>query len=191
MGNGHSLPSFQDYGHVDHDDNLIQRRGQAIIPSYKFSCCGAITEWGMDLHHTDRIAQYTIDFQLWRPSPTTPQGGSLGTGYYSLVGNNRFSNIPLSGGVAEATPSAQDRLHFRPGDVLGFYLEEATSGHNEDGAVILTNPSSFTSEVVWHASVAPGDAGGCVSAGSGGNMNTLLRGAPVISISTCKLTILI
>ena len=144
----------------------------------------------MDLHHTDRNAQYTIDFQLWRPSPTT-QGGSLGTGYYSLVGNNRFSNIPLRHGVAEATPSAQDRIQFRPGDVLGFYLEEVTSGHNEDGVVILTEHSSFTSEVVWHASVDPGDVGGCVSAGSGGNMNTLLRGAPVISISTCKLTILI
>ena len=185
--NGNGLPSFQNYEHVG---NLIHEHGLAIIPSYEFTCCGTITEWGMDLHHTDRDAQYTIDFQLWRPSPTTPQDGSLGTGYYSLAGHNRFSSISLSDGVVQVAPSPQDRIQFRPGDVLGFYVEEATGSGPVEGVVVLTDPSSFTSEVVWHASVDPGDVGGCVSAGSGGNMNTLLRGAPVISIETCKLIVI-
>ena len=187
--NGNSLPSFQNYEHVNHDRNLIHEHGQAIIPSYEFTCCGAITEWGVDVHHGRQgDERYTIDFQIWRPSPTTPQDDSLGTGYYSLAGHNRFSSISLSDGVAQVTPSPQDYIQFRPGDVLGFYVVEATGSGPVEGVVVLTTPNSFTREVVWHASVAPGDVGGCVSAGSGGNMNTLLRGAPVISISTCKLT---
>ena len=67
--------------------------------------------------------EYTIDFQLWRPSPTTPQDGSLGTGYYSLVGNNRFSNIcPNDGVVSGLSPSPQNYIQFRHGDVLGLYM---------------------------------------------------------------------
>ena len=60
---------------------------------------------------------YTLDLQVWRPSPTF-----TGTGQYSLVGNNRFTNISLSGGVAIVTPSPQDYIQFQPGDVLGFYI---------------------------------------------------------------------
>lgn len=127
--------------------------------------------------------RYTIDFQVWRPSPTTPQDDTLGTAYYSLVGNNRFSAISLNNAVARVTPSPQDYIQFRPGDVLGFYVEEARGG--SEGVVVLT-ASRFTSEVVWYASVDSQNVGGCVSAGSNGNMNTLLRGAPVISIETCE-----
>ena len=105
----------------------------------------------------------TIDFQVWRPSPTVDD--STGTGCYSLVENNRFTNIPLcdAGGVARVTPSPQDHIQFRPGNVLGFYVEVAREA--DDGVVILTRPSSFTSEFVWYASIAPTMAtsqnGGC------------------------------
>jgi hypothetical protein len=110
-----------------------------------------------------------------------------GTGCYSLVGNNRFTSILLSDGVAQVTPSPQDYIQFRPGDVLGFYVEEARD--DDDGVVILTSPSSFTSELVWYASIAPTMAtsqnGDCpYSVGSNGVLNTLTRAAPVILIST-------
>ena len=185
------MPPFQNYR--DFDDNRITYHHQAIIPSYKFDCnqqmCGNITEWGVDVrpdggnHHMS----YTLNLQVWRPSPTVDD--STGTGCYSLVGNNRFTSIPLRNLVAQVTPSPQDYIQFQPGDVLGFYVEEARD--EENGVVVLTEPSSFTSELVWYASIAPTMAtshnGDCpYSVGSNGVLNTSTRAAPVISIRISK-----
>ena len=131
---------------------------------------------------------YTLDLQVWRPSPTVDE--STGTGCYSLVGNNRFTVSTLIGGIAESlVPSPpQDYIQFQSGDVLGFYVEEALG--ITAGVVILTIPKSFTSELVWYASIAPTMAtsqnGDCpYSVGSnGGALNTLVQAAPVILIST-------
>ena len=121
---------------------------------------------------------------MWRPSPTVDD--STGTGQYSLVGNNRFTSISLSDGVAIVTPSLQDYIQFQPGDVLGFYAEEAR--FSTDGVVVLTNPSSFTSEVVWYASIDPAMATSqsVYSIGSSGDLDSSIPAAPVISISTSK-----
>ena len=145
--------------------------------------CGNITEWGVDVHPGGSLYQniYTLDLQVWRPSPTVDD--STGTGCYSLVGNNRFTSIFLSDQVAIVTPSPQDYIQFRPGDVLGFYVAEARG--KKDGVVILTSPSSFTSELVWYASIGPTMT--TYSVGSNGVLNTLTRAAPVISISTSNL----
>ena len=186
--NENGLPTFKDYRGDGVEDNRIRRRRQAIIPSYKFDCddmCGNITEWGVDVHHGDDDHQnrYTLDLQVWRPSPTVDD--STGTGQYSLVGNNRFTSISLSDQVAIVTPSPQDYIQFQPGDVLGFYVEEARSDF--DGVVVLIS-SSFTSEVVWFASIAPTLATSQItySIGSSGDLDTLTRAAPVISIKTGK-----
>ena len=133
---------------------------------------------------------FTLDLQVWRPSPTVDD--STGTGCYSLVGNNRFTSISLSGGVAVVTPSPQDYIPFQPGDVLGFYVEEAKSStYNTPGVVLRTSPSYLTSEIVWFASLnheaATSQSGDCpYSVGSSGVLNTLTRAAPVISISISK-----
>ena len=150
--------------------------------------CGNITAWGADVRRDGSMFRYNLDFQVWRPSPTVDD--STGTGCYSLVGNNRFTAISLNNRVAQVTPSPQDYIQFQPGDVLGFYVEEAREADN--GVVILTSYeriSSFTSELVWYASIAPTMAssqnGDCpYSVGSRGVLNTLTRAAPVISIST-------
>ena len=182
MRNGDGLPELRRYGG---GPPQIKLHHQAIIPSYKITCCGNITEWGADVWPggAGDDMSYTIDFQLWRPSPTTPQdSGSLGTGYYSLVGNNRFSAISLSAGVASGlSPSPQDYIQFRPGDVLGFYVEEAK---DDDRGVVVLTTDGYSSEVVWYASVGSQSVGSSVSVGSSGDLNTLSRGAPVISIST-------
>ena len=131
---------------------------------------------------------YTVELQVWRPSPTVDD--STGTGCYSLVGNNRFTLSTLIGGIAESlVPSPpQDYIQFQSGDVLGLYVEEALGV--TAGVVILTSPKSYTSELVWYASIAPNMAtsqnGDCpYSVGSnGGVLNTLVQAAPVISIST-------
>ena len=145
--------------------------------------CGNITEWGVDVHpgggmHHNR---YTLDLQVWRPSPTV--NDSTGAGQYSLVGNNRFTSISLSDRKAIVTPSPQDYIQFQPGDVLGFYVNSSMG--NNDGVVVLTD-DDYTSELVWFASIAPTLATSqtTYSIGSSGDLDTLKRAAPVISIGT-------
>ena len=181
-------PEFMNYGN-QFPRLLIHQ--QAIIPSYKLECCGNITGWGVDVHPggqgtTDR---YTLDLQVWRPSSTV--NDSTGSGCYSLVGNNRFTNIPLRNLVARVTPSPQDYILFQSGDVLGVYVEDARQ--TDDGVVVLTSDRStdFTSELVWYASIAPTMAtsqnGYCpYLVGSDGVLNTMIQGAPVISVSISK-----
>ena len=140
--------------------------------------------------HQDR--PISLDFQVWRPSPTV--NASTGTGCYSLVGNNRFTSITLSGGIARVTPSPQDYIQFQPSDVLGFYIESASiRGTNDipNGIILQTTPSRFTSELIWYTSIAPtlatSQSGGCpYSVGSNGVLNSSTRAAPVISIATSK-----
>ena len=191
-GNGRGPPQLRDYRDID-NDNRIFRHHQAIIPSYKFTCCGNITEWGADVFLNDQNA-YTLDFQVWRPSPTV--NDSTGTGCYSLVGNNRFTSISLSAGVARVTPSPQDYIQFQPNDVLGVYVESANlvTSRPPNGLVLQITPSRFTSEVVWQASIPPSLAASqnreCpYSVGNGGILSTLTRAAPVISIATSKLNL--
>ena len=177
--NSNQLPSFQDY----RDTDRITLYHQAIIPSYMLTYCGEIRAWGVDVHPAaDRDDEkYTLHFQVWRPSPTVDD--STGTGCYSLVGNNRFTSILLSGGVAQVTPSPQKYIQFRPGDVLGFYVEEAREDNNRGVAVLTTD--NFTRESVWYASATSQTVAGCpISVGSAGDLNTMLQGAPVISIAT-------
>ena len=190
INSANGLPEFMNYG------NQLPRlvlHQQAIVPSYKLDCCGHITEWGVDVHPGGQGAteRYSLDLQVWRPSPTVDD--STGTGCYSLVGNNRFTSIPLRNLIAQVTPSPQDYIQFQPGDVLGFYVEEARE--EDDGVVVLTSydrSTDFTSEpVVWYASIAPtmstSQNGGCpYSVGSNGVLNTTIQGAPVISVSTGK-----
>ena len=71
-------PSLQDYSRSGLDvGGVIPHKYQAIIPSYKFDCCGNITEWGVDLYPADESYQftYTLEFQVWRPSPTVKTTG--------------------------------------------------------------------------------------------------------------------
>ena len=200
---GGGLPNvIKDYKDEGVDNNRITRHHQAIIPSYRFGCsgqiCGNITAWGVDVRpdgnmhrESSKGTPYTLDLQVWRPSPTV--NDSTGTGCYSLVGNNRFTLNTLTDGVAKALePSSSSYIQFQPRDVLGVYVEVAKG--DDDGVVILTNydgTTSFTSELVWYASIAPTMAasqnGDCpYSVGSSGVLNTLTRAAPVISISTGK-----
>jgi hypothetical protein len=84
---------------------------------------------------------YTIDFQVWRPTRAPTVDDSINAGHYRLVGNNRFTSISLSGGLARATPTPQDRIHFQRGDVLGFYME--SDEHGDPGIVLKNDP-------IWH-----------------------------------------
>ena len=151
---------------------------QAIIPSYRFNCNGNITEWGVGVYSS--TSSYTLDLQVWRPSPTTDD--STGTGCYSLVGNNRFVSITPSRGVVVATPSPQDYIQFQPGDVIGFYIEEASLLSN--GAINLIKSGTYANQLVWLTSVAPEIATTLVTNCPLPALPwTSLRAAPVLSIA--------
>ena len=194
--NGTELPELRDYMKDDNNHRIILHH-QAIVFTYKFTCCGKITEWGADVFF-NIIDGYTIDFQVWRPT-TTVNNSSNGTGCYSLVGNNRFSSISLNNGVVNVTPNSDELIHFSPSDVLGFYVAEVLgtlSGQTSNGIVLQTT-STFTNDIVWYGSTSVSEwktnsmNGDClISVGSEGILNKMTRAAPVISIGTCMFFIL-
>ncbi len=63
---------------------------QAIITSYKFNCCGVVTEWRAFVHNSNNSQNdpYQILFSVWRPSPVTD-------GCYNLIDINVFELFPL------------------------------------------------------------------------------------------------
>ena len=103
--------------------------------------------------------------------------------------------MTLSGQVAVLTPSPQDYIQFECGDVLGFYVDYVSNSNNEGslegGVAVLTSPNSFTSELVWYASIAPTmttsqNGVSLYSVGSNGDLDTSTHAAPVISIEISK-----
>ena len=166
----------------------IQHQHQAIIPSYKFRCCGNITEWGVDLNPVDDATRFTFDFQVWRPSPTVDEDEC-----YSLVNNCiiRSTSLPADATinhVARVTPLPQDQLQFQPGDVLGFYVESHGTINDGDNGVVLLNNSSHINELVWFARIniaaQPPQTGSCpYPIGTNGELQTSTHAAPVISLS--------
>ena len=185
-----NLPLFRGYGAGI--NQRIHHKHQAIIPTYKLGCCGNITEWGVDLNPVygqNNQHTFSFDLQVWRPSPTVNE-----TGCYSLVDHFMMTSLlsdrisETSNHVARVTPSPQDQLQFQPGDVLGFYVESHGNGgrSNNDNGVVLLNRSRYTSELVWHASVASHTVSGSCPypVGTDGALKASTRAAPVISIAT-------
>ena len=190
--NPNGLPPFMDYRNSDLLSDTTPELHQVIIPSYRFTCCGNITEWGVDVDLAGgrHDGVYTLHLQVWRPSLSVEA-----TGCYTLVGNNMFTSVPLANGVAIVTPLPEDRIQFQPGDLLGFMLEN-TDG--TDGGVVLLRDSfeqgdgGYETEEVWHADVSNTVSGNrqCpypVGIGPGRILNTHTSAAPVISISYSKL----
>ena len=189
--NGVGPPELRNYDLSRVKNNRLPLNHQPIVTTYKFDSCGNITKWAADVYSDDQM--YSIDFQVFRPSPTVDD--STGTGCYSLVGSNRFTSISLSSGIVQVTPSPQDYIMFQPQDVIGFYVRSASilrpSGEIPNGLVLQTSPSRFTSELVWYNSRPPQlilfkiDA--CsYSVGHNGFLASSTRAAPVISVDISK-----
>ena len=189
--NGSGLPVFQGYnqekGQAGGSDRRIHHQHQAIIPTYKFNCCGNIIGWGVDLNPDRDGEDQTFDFilQVWRPSPTLQTDLC-----YSLIDNHSISTVigkdSQTGRIAKVTPLPQNQLQFEPGDVLGFYVESHGSDTNYDNGVVVLNDSSHASELVWHGSITSltSLSASCpYPIGTSGLLNTSTHAAPVISIS--------
>ena len=181
--NNNHLPLFQGYG--SGPSERIQHQHQAIIPSYKFNCCGNITAWGVDLNPVESDARFSFDFQVWRPSSTVANDGC-----YSLVANYLMENIlppqTTIEHVARVTPPPGNQLPFQPGDVLGFYVESSGTTSDHDNGVVLLNNDSFSNELIWHASITDltSSSGSCpYPVGSSRILSSPTSAAPVISIA--------
>ena len=185
------LPYFQGYvGNRARPERRITHQHQAIIPSYKFTCCGNITEWGVDLSPAQENGTFDFDFQVWRPSPTVNE-----TGCYSLVDNFFATSLslpdqPERDHVARITPLPLDYLQFQPGDVLGFYVESHDTTSDRDNGVVMLNNGSHANELVWYASIDTSaqasqfQYGSCpYPVGINGVLDSLTRATPVISVS--------
>ncbi len=129
---------------------------------------------------------FTLDLQVWRPSPTVET-----TGCYRLVGNNSFTSVALRDRVAMVTPLPQQRIQFQPGDVLGFYVENAR--RENDGIVLLSDlnvrgDNRYETEEVWYARHPEfSSISSCpYPVGSSQVLNTFNRAAPVITPIICK-----
>ena len=182
-----------DYRGSDLRSEIIPELHQVIIPSYRLTCCGNITEWGVDVHPAGGLFDmvYSLSLQVWRPSPIAEI-----TGCYSLVGNNQFTSVPLSNQVAIVTPLPEDRIQFQPGDVLGFIVENT---NRDDGGVVLLMDSleqddgGYETEEVWHADASNAVLGNGQCPFPVGNqpgriLNTFTNAAPVISVSYSKIS---
>ena len=171
----------------------IRHQHQAIIPSYRFDCCGEITEWRADVEQGGNgdDMMYTLDFQVWRPAANV----SI-TGCYSMVGFNRFTSIPLSDSVTDALSPMlpEQRIQVQPGDVLGFYVENARDRPDDRGVVLARDGSvqgEYETEEVWYA-----DVNSLVfvnlmcqmSVGPGRGLSSSTNAAPVISVGFSKLS---
>ncbi len=134
-----SLPSF---GDPDNKDSIVGVNPiQVIIKSYRFQCCGKIGGWAAYIqpgggNHDDA---YSIKFQIWRPT-------SENSASYEKIGENSFSPATLTDSYIAATPLPSQQLDFQPGDVVGYYLQQA--GGSNGG---LQFDSDFTSEELWYA----------------------------------------
>ena len=135
---------------------------------------------------------YTLDFQVWRPSPNVST-----IGCYSLVGNNRFTQVPLSGDLAESLSptSAEQRIQVQPGDVLGFYVESARVSLPDTRGVVLLRDGSvqgdgeYETEEVWYADVSNAvflNQMCQYPVGPGRVLSSSTNAAPVISVGFSK-----
>ena len=121
-----SLPLFTDPGN---DVGMLDYKQQVLIPSYQFSCCGVVTQWGAYVQPGGSMHTmvYTATFQVWRPD---------GNGVYTMVGENAYlSPITLVANSRLLVAATEPFIEFQPGDVVGYYLDSTECS----GSVQLDN----------------------------------------------------
>ena len=165
---------------------------QAIITSYRFNCCGVVTQWRAFVHNSndDHRNAYDISFQVWRPNSPSPVDTD---GCYTMQGTNYFPSIPLADpdtddrGIVTGVPLESERIEVQPGDVVGFYLE--SSIRIDDGIQFARDANLYTDETVWFAtgSLTPRPEATCMyPVGTSGLLSSSTNLAPLITATVCK-----
>ena len=165
---------------------------QAIISSYRFNCCGVITEWGAFVERSGEQFEngtYSISFQVWRPN-------SVVDNCYTKTGSNFFQNILLdtdTRGLVRETPLVSERIEVQPGDVIGFNLTNTGRKGKDNGITFAQkfNDDDYR-ETVWYdtGTITTGSPSCPFPVGIDGTLSSSTNVAPVISVSVCKLILL-
>ena len=114
------------------------------------------------------------------------------TGCYNLVGNNNFTSVVLDSPLTVVKPPPHQRIQFQPGDVLGFYAENANVGFESGGVKMLCDVNvrgdgGYETEEVWYATNLVYSNANCLAAvGKGKLLDSFTNVAPIISVSYSK-----
>ena len=157
---------------------------QAIVPTYTFNCCANITRWEtiVEPGRRGRNEDYTIAFQVWRPSASDSE-------CYKQVNQNLFSNVVLEGsGEVNEEVSPSEYIAVEPGDVVGFYVASQNGG---DEGIQLEQSANFMDNVVWFAEAVSifQLSGTCpfrLGDLSRGQLTMSVTGAPMLRVGLCK-----
>lgn len=188
---GRAIPFSFDEGEVS---TCLPIGTQAIITSYKFTCCGRIISWQTYIQPDPNEIQrkhYYVDFQVWRPSPLEYSG------CYTLVGYDRFSGFLGNNGLVRKALEPSTKLEFRLGDVIGLLVYEAghkitslpTRWKNQVG---IKMDRSYGDEKVWYhintfkSPLIVGDSSCPLPIGPGGRLESFLSSAPLLSVQVGK-----
>ena len=118
-----NLPSFEE---PSADWYKLPKNAQAIIPAYKFTCSGNITEWHAIV---DDIKPMRIDFQVWRMEQS---------GKYKLIGANAYLHAtPVMNKLKLSVP-VNLQIQVNPGDIMGVRTEGNMTIH------YINNPNMDT-----------------------------------------------
>ena len=121
--------------------------------------------------HEDGV--YNITFQIWRPT-----GGNS----YVKIGENSFPGVQLvtTREINEEVQSSSEQLHFQPGDVLGYYLDQ--NSRDPNGGIQFD--VSFTQEELWYTTGNSDLQNECrLDISSGGDLSLSTTLGPIISVS--------
>ena len=123
---------------------------------------------------------YNITFQIWRPT-----GGNS----YVKIGENSFPRVEVTQGldfhgkINEEVQSSSEQLHFQPGDVLGYHLDQHSEGN--DGGIQFDE--LFTQEELWYTAGNSVLQNECrLDIGTGGDLSLSTNLGPIISVTLSK-----
>lgn len=107
-----NLPEFRDQG--KRSPSLSLDEVQIVIPAYRISCKGVITQWGLS---TEKRGRHSIELQVWRETKSD---------MYLKVGGNWFDQRPAKRQkLMYLTPHPNDSIPVEPGDFIGLYARNS------------------------------------------------------------------
>ena len=95
--------------------------------------------------------------------------------------------------MTSVTPLPHEQIHFQPGDVLGFYVENSQPVEYTSGVMMLCDLNErgdrgYETEEVWYATNLIFSNAKCLAAvGPGRLLDSSTNVAPIISVSYSKI----
>ena len=101
------------------------------------------------------------------------------------IGENSFPGVVLEPDsvIIEEVQSSTEQLHFQPGDVLGYYIDQ--NSRDPNGGIQFDE--SFTREELWYTTGNSDIQNECrLDIGTGGDLSLSTTLGPLISVSLSK-----